>query len=185
MGVMQSKMTRKRVTREQVIQSWIGFVVVSIIFGGIFSWWLFPGTWISWFIPAMVFVGAISTTLTYVSQGQIRCPHCGAELRDRALHCPTCGREILSQCPKCAGNVTWGERFCKNCGENLVGSQGPITQPTEQTQLGEVASIQAPVTVPVVTPPSPGAPERRFCSLCGEPMNPGAKYCFRCGTQLE
>ncbi len=114
------KMTHKRIKKEQVVQSWIGLVVVSILFGGVFSWWLFAGSWVSWFIPAMVFVGAISTTLTYASQGQIRCPHCGAEQRDQALHCPACGREIVSQCPKCANKVAWGERFCKNCGETLM-----------------------------------------------------------------
>ncbi len=173
------KMIKKRVTKEQVVQSWIGFVVVSIIFGGIFSWWLFSGNWISWFIPAMVFVGAISTTLTYVSQGLLRCPHCGTELRDRVLHCPACGAEILAQCPKCASTVAWGERFCKNCGETLVRPQGTAAQPAGQP-FQEAA---APGAVPGVTPSS--QPEHKLCGLCGEPANPGTKYCFRCGTRLE
>lgn len=170
-------MIKKRITREQVIQSWIGLVVVSILFGGVFSWWIFPGTWFTWFIPALVFVGAVSTTLTYVAQGHIRCPHCGVELRDQALHCPACGREIVSQCPKCATQVAWGERFCKNCGETLVGQQGAVAQPVGQP-VQEVATVVAMTS----TTPSP-KPEQKFCGLCGEPVNPGAKFCFRCGTQ--
>jgi predicted amidophosphoribosyltransferase len=167
-------MTHKRVTKEQVVQSWTGLVVVSILFIGVF-WWLFSWGWFAWFIPAMVLVGAISTTMTYLSQGQIRCPHCGTELRDKALHCPSCGREIVSQCPKCASNVEWGERFCKNCGETLVGQQGSVSQKVVQPDQN--------VAVPAVE--SSPKPERKFCSLCGEPVNPGAKYCFRCGTLLE
>ncbi len=168
-------MTHKRITKEQVGQAWTGLVIVSIIFIGIFSWTLFAWSWIVWFVPAMTLVGAISTTLTYVSQGHIRCPHCGTELRDKTFHCPSCGREIASQCPKCATKVEWGERFCKNCGETLVGQQGSVSQQVVQP----AQSVAAPA---VETSPKP---ERKFCGLCGEPVNPGAKYCFQCGTQLE
>src|SRR4030042_2188854 len=122
-------MTNKRGTKEQVVNSWVGLVVVSIIFIGVFSWWLHWWSWFAWFVPAMVLVGAISTTLTYATQSQIRCPHCGQELRDKARHCPICGLEIISQCPKCASSVEWGERFCKNCGETLVKQKTPSTAP--------------------------------------------------------
>ncbi len=107
----------------------------------------------------------------------IRCQTCSFENTSDAKFCENCGKPLERVCPNCAKPVSAEARFCKNCGETLVGQQGPVTQ----AAVKPVQDVVTPVAEPAVAP-SP-KPERKFCGLCGEPVNPGAKYCFRCGTQ--
>jgi hypothetical protein len=64
-------------------------------------------------------------------------------------------------------------------GQNTQGF-APVTPPMQKTPPAPPEQGFTPVTPPV----APGAAPR-FCSNCGTPLTPGAKFCMQCGTQIK
>lgn len=55
-------------------------------------------------------------------KGYVRCPACGAELRERDAECPECGLAVapamdLPPCPSCGAPLAPGEERCGGCGD--------------------------------------------------------------------
>src|SRR5271157_5642260 len=156
---------KRPITRDMVVRAWVGTIPAVILFGLIFPLLLWGWVWWTWFIVACVLIGAISTTMTYLTQVQPHCPYCRAELTSQSRICTNCGKEIFAACPACQTLLVWGVRFCPKCGANM----GEIAAQVKETQPNAPAQVQLQQVV-------------KFCPTCGEPISEGAKYCFRCGT---
>jgi membrane protease subunit (stomatin/prohibitin family) len=63
---------------------------------------------------------------------------------------------------------------------------GPQTPPTATPPtppaLGQVVPVAPPGAPPQAVGPAPGS--ARFCSECGQPVQPSAKFCSSCGSRL-
>ncbi|HVP24186.1 MAG TPA: SPFH domain-containing protein [Conexivisphaerales archaeon] len=69
-------------------------------------------------------------------------------------------------CPNCKTQVPANSKFCPNCGFDFTKSSAPSAPPT--------------------APPSPpaGPSDGAFCTTCGKPLKPGAKFCGSCGASV-
>ena len=57
------------------------------------------------------------------AENKVKCPNCGAEVKEGTKFCPDCGKKIETEnlkCPKCGAEVKPGAKFCPECGEKLV-----------------------------------------------------------------
>lgn len=52
--------------------------------------------------------------------GGIKCPDCGAIVKETTKFCPECGKKLGNFCPKCGSALTPGAKFCPECGERLT-----------------------------------------------------------------
>ncbi|MCL4498606.1 MAG: zinc ribbon domain-containing protein [Deltaproteobacteria bacterium] len=61
------------------------------------------------------------------ASGSVKCPNCGAEVKEGSLFCGKCGSEITSskkeeqnkKCPNCGTENSPDAKFCENCGKPL------------------------------------------------------------------
>ncbi len=86
-------------------------------------------------------------------------------------------------CRHCGSPVTEGAKFCKNCGQLLEAASGqPEPAPTEPVR-------QRPMSRPAMyeqsRPAEQPARGASFCRFCENPIQPGAKFCNKCGNALE
>ena len=50
----------------------------------------------------------------------VKCPKCGASVKEDAKFCPECGEKMgVETCPKCGAKVSAGTKFCPECGAKL------------------------------------------------------------------
>ncbi|MFC1856910.1 adenylate/guanylate cyclase domain-containing protein [Thermodesulfobacteriota bacterium] len=59
----------------------------------------------------------------------MKCPKCGANIKEGAKFCGKCGKKLSLICPNCDSENTSGNNFCEECGHNL-------TIPLEPTSKG-------------------------------------------------
>ena len=114
----------------------------------------------------------------------MNCHYCGKEMESGAVSCQACGARLQLQCPVCAHPFAPGNRFCGNCGQNLVeaatASAVDASSPTQEAEAPE-ATYPAPDTpeAPVAPPPS-----IVICPRCHQPNDPDAAFCFACGFPI-
>lgn len=134
------------------------------------------------------------------------CPSCGAKSDQENRFCENCGFDFLSVplitpapeipaepvvvepvnetpvnlCPGCSTPISGENRFCENCGFDLV---PPIVTEPEQVKVDEIQQPeveQVPV-VPIVEEhiqvPS--------CPDCGKPVVEGMRFCENCGHDFN
>ena len=61
------------------------------------------------------------------ASGMIKCPNCGAEVKEGSSFCGKCGSEIVAnkreeqnkKCPNCGADNDPDAKFCENCGKPL------------------------------------------------------------------
>ncbi len=56
---------------------------------------------------------------TAQSAKTVKCPNCGANVKEDAKFCPECGKPTKAVCPKCGSAVKEGSKFCPECGQSL------------------------------------------------------------------
>jgi hypothetical protein len=82
-------------------------------------------------------------------------------------------------CTACGAEVRSGERFCRKCGSAVATSVDPEIPPTNQG---------APMSPPDerATPPPLDAPASptNTCPSCGSEVNPGQRFCRKCGSAV-
>jgi len=161
--------------KEDVISSWIGFITTSLIFLllGIFllgfQWWVF-------FVPAMVFISAISTTIEYYTKYIQKCPVCKSNLEIDSEYCRICGTHIKNKCDYCGSPLIHiDSRFCEKCGK-------PIYNMDKIIESTNVATI---VNEEVDNNKSNENSKIRYCVSCGNKVKIGTKYCPYCGVNLS
>ena len=53
----------------------------------------------------------------------IKCPKCGAQVKEGAKFCPECGNKMeqeVKKCPECGAKVVPNAKFCPECGKKIV-----------------------------------------------------------------
>lgn len=55
----------------------------------------------------------------------IRCPHCGAAVREDDEICPSCGRRVVPYCTFCGSPMDWSDAECPECGAPADGIRCP------------------------------------------------------------
>ncbi|MGN1099516.1 MAG: SPFH domain-containing protein [Christensenellales bacterium] len=54
------------------------------------------------------------------SESTVKCPKCGASVRENAKFCPECGEKLGSKvCPNCGATVKASAKFCPECGQKI------------------------------------------------------------------
>jgi hypothetical protein len=69
-----------------------------------------------------------------------------------------------------AGIILWGKWHCKNCDENFYFPVRNVPLVTLTNTQVQGAGIEV---------------KENACPVCGAPVEPGAKYCWRCGARLS
>ncbi len=111
---------KKTPKHENVIGAWIGFVIVTSVFG-ILSVTVFR-RWQWWMgLPVgFCLLAAIITTIVYIIDENIRvCPKCKTRLFNNSNFCRQCGAIVYSNCPSCRTRIRGSSQFCYRCGQNL------------------------------------------------------------------
>jgi predicted amidophosphoribosyltransferase len=109
------------------------------------------------------------------------CPVCGNFIQRDVARCPFCGRVdpfTPGRCERCGAAIEdpkWVA--CPRCGASL-GEE----KVTEMYAAPPVPPPAASSHVPEVQVP---AGPRAFCTACGRPLDPGARFCTTCGTLVE
>lgn len=97
-------------------------------------------------------------------------------------------------CPSCGKSVPAGTKFCIFCGAPMV--QAPEEQveqttaeqpPAEQAPVEQTTKEQAPEEQAVdnAAQNAKEPKEALCCPSCGEPVEPGARFCVKCGARLN
>jgi predicted amidophosphoribosyltransferase len=141
------------------------------------------------------------------------CPVCGNFIQRDVARCPFCGRVdpfTPGRCERCGAAIEdpkWVA--CPRCGASLGEEKvtemyaappgAPAAAPARPAAAVEAAAPALPVApaapvAPPVPPPAasshvpevqvPAGP-RAFCTACGRPLDPGARFCTTCGTLVE
>ena len=88
-------------------------------------------------------------------------------------------------CPQCGYSYAPGNRFCGNCGYNLLQSDAAQTTPVEPSSTETPAPVEAPTSP--VEPPAPTVVPPRvdlICPRCYTANDADSAYCYACGFPL-
>jgi predicted amidophosphoribosyltransferase len=134
------------------------------------------------------------------------CPECGKSVASSQKFCRSCGASLIEEssaaaapmaappsggpiCRSCGAMLAPDEKFCGICGAKAgVISPAPAPAPAPVYEPPP-AAYAAPAPVYQVPPPPPPpqyaapfapAPVGRVCKACGNPINPGDKFCSKC-----
>lgn len=109
---------------------------------------------------------------------KIKCPHCGATIREDAKFCPECGKSAVvekEECDACGAMIKKDANFCPECGEKVV-PKG-ITQ---CIKCGVALKEGAKFCPECGTKQA----EELKCPACGVDLKSGAKFCPECGEKI-
>lgn len=111
----------------------------------------------------------------------MKCLKCGSENSVGAKFCRGCGNGLNTSepvatvitvpCLSCGQANVPGKKFCSKCGASMT-AHAPL--PAEQPP-------QAAIKISVDTPDG----ESNSCPKCGNSLKPAAKFCGKCGFNLE
>ena len=90
-------------------------------------------------------------------------------------------------CPSCGAHVSAGANRCNLCGTFVKGSSDAPEEPDDATLTDPDSSSEADEGSASGAAPdeeTEGAPSV-FCNQCGWENPPGARYCSRCGEELQ
>lgn len=99
-------------------------------------------------------------------------------------------QEIMNRvtCPSCGKSVPAGTKFCSYCGAPMEQTPVAVAVPAEpqvhggERQMGGEQMCGDERTMGDDKPQMGG---ERHCPNCGEVIEPGAKFCVKCGTRID
>ena len=156
MGKEKKKSKDDLATKENIVKSWVTFLIVTLFFVIIFrgAWWiLFP--------IIGVFIHAIEQTASYYTDN-VKCPNCEKIVDEGANFCRQCGTQVVTNCPKCEASISGTGQFCDECGEKLYAEPRQQIQAPDQGTQREIGGLH-------------------FCPACGIQMAEGTQICPDCG----
>lgn len=74
-------------------------------------------------------VGFLIYLLVRGNYSDLRCPRCGAPVREPFVVCPQCGAKLRSSCPSCAAPVEPDWKVCPRCAQPLPERQTDFSAP--------------------------------------------------------
>lgn len=153
----------------------------------------------------------VQNTPASVSAGgddNVTCPNCQASVKAGIKFCPSCGMKMTPKekkpentaqndapaektCAKCGKTIKATVKFCPFCGQNpdapteqpapSIDQPAPsLDKPAPSPEQTATPSLDSPA--PVIWQSAPAA-EGIVCS-CGNILNPGAKFCPKCGNKV-
>ena len=69
----------------------------------------------------------------------MRCPQCGAPVKDEMVFCSECGSSLMQSCPSCSNSVRWNYKHCPRCGVNIAQQHAMHNVDTVQGQFSKNA----------------------------------------------
>lgn len=104
-------------------------------------------------------------------------------------------QEIMNRvtCPSCGKSVTAGTKFCSYCGAPMEQTPVAAAEPAEpqvhggERQMGgeQMGGEQMYGDERQMGDDKPQMGGERHCPNCGEVIEPGAKFCVKCGTRID
>lgn len=82
-------------------------------------------------------------------------------------------------CAGCGAEVTRAQKFCDKCGAKVEFVEPPIIE-----GYNDSASLFPAQNAPVEQSAYAAQPVAAFCPTCGSSLEPGQKFCEKCGTKL-
>ena len=99
-------------------------------------------------------------------------------------------QEIMNRvtCPSCGKSVPAGTKFCSYCGAPMEQTPVAAAVPTEPQVHGGDRQMDGEQMCGAEQPMGDDKPQmggERHCPNCGEVIEPGAKFCVKCGTRID
>lgn len=99
-------------------------------------------------------------------------------------------QEIMNRviCPSCGKSVPAGTKFCSYCGAPMEQTPVAAAVPAEPQVRGGERQMDGEQMCGAEQPMGDDKPQmggERHCPNCGEVIEPGAKFCVKCGTRMD
>lgn len=99
-------------------------------------------------------------------------------------------QEIMNRviCPSCGKSVPAGTKFCSYCGAPMEQTPVAAAVPAEPQVHGGERQMGGEQMCGAERPMGGDKPQmggERHCPNCGEVIEPGAKFCVKCGTRID
>lgn len=99
-------------------------------------------------------------------------------------------QEIMNRviCPSCGKSVPAGTKFCSYCGAPMEQTPVAAAVPAELQVHGGERQMGVEQMCGAERPMGDDKPQmggERHCPNCGEVIEPGAKFCVKCGTRID
>ena len=99
-------------------------------------------------------------------------------------------QEIMNRviCPSCGKSVPAGTKFCSYCGAPMEQTPVAAAVPAEPQVHGGERQMGGEQMCGAEQPMGDDKPQmggERHCPNCGEVIEPGAKFCVKCGTRID
>lgn len=99
-------------------------------------------------------------------------------------------QEIMNRviCPSCGKSVPAGTKFCSYCGAPMEQTPVAAAVPAEPQVRGGERQMGGEQMCGAERPMGDDKPQvrgERHCPNCGEVIEPGAKFCVKCGTRID
>lgn len=99
-------------------------------------------------------------------------------------------QEIMNRviCPSCGKSVPAGTKFCSYCGAPMEQTPVAAAVPVEPQVRGGERQMGGEQMCGAERPMGDDKPQmggERHCPNCGEVIEPGAKFCVKCGTRID
>lgn len=99
-------------------------------------------------------------------------------------------QEIMNRviCPSCGKSVPAGTKFCSYCGAPMEQTPVAAAVPAEPQVRGGERQMDGEQMCGAEQPMGDDKPQmggERHCPNCGEVIEPGAKFCVKCGTRID
>ena len=99
-------------------------------------------------------------------------------------------QEIMNRviCPSCGKSVPAGTKFCSYCGAPMEQTPVAAAVPAEPQVHGGERQMGGEQMCGAERPMGDDKPQvrgERHCPNCGEVIEPGAKFCVKCGTRID
>ena len=99
-------------------------------------------------------------------------------------------QEIMNRviCPSCGKSIPAGTKFCSYCGAPMEQTPVAAAEPAEPQMGGRERQMGGEQMCGAERPMGDDKPQmggERHCPNCGGVIEPGAKFCVKCGTRID
>ena len=96
-----------------------------------------------------ILVGFIIYLLVRGNYPDLKCPQCGAPVRETYVSCPQCGARLKASCPSCSAPVEPDWKVCPRCASPLSQDKSNIQTPVRKKDRGLGVVLAAVILVPL------------------------------------